>query len=148
MGCLPPRPSAILPITPSPITPARYILSAILCLPDFVLGLGETDQAIYTDSYNADGEGQFEAWGDTWTDSIPPNTIGISQTYVSALDRHGEERVEKEAKTMVISLFWKQDVEPLTGDLDRDGDVDFDDFFIFVDNERDLKVGPFRMLAF
>ncbi len=31
-------------------------------------------------------------------------------------------------------LFWAGSREAITGDLDRDGDVDLDDFFLFADN--------------
>lgn len=80
---------------------------------------------VYYDYYYAEGEGQFEYSSGRFTESIPSNTIGILIRYINLPD---------EAKTVVLSLSWRQDVEPLTGDLDRDGDVDYDDFFIFVDN--------------
>lgn len=90
---------------------------------------------IYNYSSFFDGEGQVEYMSSRWTDSIPPNTIGIiNGMHPAGYDWTGEARIINEAKTVVASITWKQDVEPLTGDLDRDGEVDFDDFFIFVDN--------------
>ena len=35
---------------------------------------------------------------------------------------------------IAVVLLWASYREAITGDLDRDGDVDLDDFFLFADN--------------
>jgi hypothetical protein len=88
----------------------------------------------------ASQEWSFEGEGsalvrDRVYNTIPPGTMGIFQGVAVP---YGEEemltKIKQEAKTVSIALEWETIEESLVGDLDGDGDVDLQDFFLLADN--------------
>ena len=93
-----------------------------------------TGTPVHTEDLYFKGETEFEYREGSFTSSVPPNTMGIGKFQVAILEETTEEVVKTKAKTAVIALSWQQNYPSVKGDLDEDGDVDFDDFFILADN--------------
>ena len=96
---------------------------------------------VHTENFiQLDGEGQIESSPGNFRNSVPPGTFGYTTVRINAASE--AQRVYDDAVGVVISLQWSQQPERLLGDLDWDGDVDFDDFFLLADNFGAVAEGP------
>lgn len=84
--------------------------------------------------WSFEGQGSAFYW-DRIRNTIPPNTMGILRgKAVSYSDQDLYPKILEETITVSIALSWNTIEESLIGDLDGDGDVDLQDFFLLADN--------------